>query len=100
MEIVTQARDKGEKKLTTVGFMRELIGSGGIDYLASLPFSHHIPNPRGSDLLIVHANPLNLEDAIFPNASDSELERFTSELDSRIDVQVPKGQYTDARIKL
>ncbi len=86
MEIVTQAPDKGEKKRTTVGWTREQIGVGGIDYLASLPFSHHIPNPRGSDLLIVHANPLNLEDAIFPNASDSELERFMSELDSRIGV--------------
>ncbi len=86
MEIVTQAPDKGEKKRTTVGWTREQIGAGGIDYLASLPFSHHIPNPRGSDLLIVHANPLNLEDAIFPNASDSELERFMSELDSRIGV--------------
>jgi predicted phosphodiesterase len=83
MEIVTQAPNKGEKKRTAVGWTREQIGPRGIDYLASLPFSHHISNPRGSDLLIVHANPLNLEDAIFPNASDDALEHLLGELDSR-----------------
>jgi predicted phosphodiesterase len=81
LEIVTQAPDKGEKKRTTVGWTREQIGEHGIDYLASLPFSHHISNPQGGELLIVHANPLNLEDAIFPNASDSTLEQLLGGLD-------------------
>ena len=62
-EVVNGAPEKGAKKRTTVGWTREEIGQAGIDYLASLPFSHGIPNPAGSDLLIVHANPLNLEDA-------------------------------------
>src|SRR6266705_3756700 len=60
-EVVNGAPEKGAKKRTTVGWTREQIGQAGIDYLASLPFSHGIPNPAGSDLLIVHANPLNLE---------------------------------------
>ncbi len=34
----------------------------------------------------MHANPLNLEDAIFPNASDSVLEHFLGGLDERIGV--------------
>jgi len=76
LEVVTQAVEKGEKKRNTIGWTREQIGQKGIDYLASLPFSHSIANPDGSDLLIVHANPLNLEDAIFPNAPDSTLEHF------------------------
>src|SRR5713226_6551623 len=69
VEVVTQAPEKGEKKRNTVSWTREQIGKAGIDYLASLPTSYHIPNPHpnGSDLLVVHANPLNLEDAIFPN---------------------------------
>jgi len=83
-EIVTKAVDKGEKKRGTVGWTREQIGQPGIDYLASLPFSHRIANPNGSDLLIVHANPLNLEDAIFPNAPDSTLEHFFSGLEPAI----------------
>ncbi len=83
-EIVTKAVEKGEKKRGTVGWTREQIGQPGIDYLASLPFSHRIANANGSDLLIVHANPLNLEDAIFPNASDSMLEHFLGDLEPGI----------------
>jgi len=83
-EIVTRAAEKGEKKRNTVGWTREQIGQAGIDYLASLPFSHRIANPKGGDLLIVHANPLNLEDAIFPNAPDSTLEYFLSDLEPGI----------------
>jgi len=75
-EVVNEAPEKGLKKRTTVGWTREQIGQAGIDHLASLPFSHCIFNPGGSDLLIVHANPLNLEDAIFPNALDSTLEHL------------------------
>src|SRR5437588_8447097 len=83
-EVVTSAPDKGEKKRSTAAWTREQIRPPGIQYLASLPFSHRIPNPDGSDLFIVHANPLNLEDAIFPNASDSVLEHFLGGLDERI----------------
>jgi len=79
-EVVNEAPEKGVKKRTTVGWTREQIGQAGIDYLASLPFSHCIFNPGGSDLLIVHANPLNLEDAIFPNALDSTLEHLLGSL--------------------
>jgi predicted phosphodiesterase len=84
LEIVTQAPQRGEKKRTTVGWTREQIGADGIAYLAALPFSHHIANPQGSDLLIVHANPLNLEDAIFPNSSDAALHLLLGELDDNV----------------
>jgi len=84
LEVVTQAPEKGEKKRSTAAWTREQIGQAGIDYLASLPRSHHIANPGGTDLLIVHANPLNVEDAIFPNASDSTLEYFLGGLDANI----------------
>jgi len=84
LEIVTQAPERGEKKRTTVGWTREQIGADGIDYLASLPFSHTISNTGESDMLIVHANPLNLEDAIFPNASDSVLEQLLGKLDPHV----------------
>jgi hypothetical protein len=84
LEVVTQAPEKGEKKRSTAAWTREQIGQAGIDYLASLPRSHRIANPGGTDLLIVHANPLNVEDAIFPNASDSTLEYFLGGLDANI----------------
>ena len=84
LEIVTQAPDKGEKKRNTAAWTREQIDQAGIHYLASLPFSHTIANPGGSDVLIVHANPLNVEDAIFPNASDAELESLLGGLDHSV----------------
>lgn len=84
LETVTQAPQKGEKKRNAIGWTREQIGTDGIAYLASLPFSHRIANPAGRDLLIVHANPLNLEDALFPNAEDEELERLLSGLDKGV----------------
>ena len=84
LEIVTQAPQKGEKKRTTVGWTREQIGADGIAYLDSLPFSHRISNSQGSDLLIVHANPLNLEDAIFPNSSEAALQLLLGGVDSGV----------------
>jgi putative phosphoesterase len=83
-EVANGAHDKGAGKRTTVGWTREQIGQAGIDYLASLPFSHRIANDSGSDLLIVHANPRNQEDAIFPNATDSTLENLLGTLDPSV----------------
>ena len=84
LETVTQAPEKGEKKRSVVAWTREQIGQAGIDYLAGLPFSYRVNNPVERDLLVVHANPLNLEDAIFPNADDEALERLLSGLDARV----------------
>jgi len=84
LETVTQAPEKGEKKRNAVSWTREQIGEAGVAYLASLPFSYRISNSAGRDLLIVHANPLNLEDALFPNAEDEELEHLLSGLDERV----------------
>jgi putative phosphoesterase len=84
VEVVNEAPSKGEKKRTVVAWTREQIGREGISYLASLPFSHCIANPAGSDLLVVHANPLNQEDAIFPNAPDSALEHMLGSLEPSV----------------
>lgn len=84
LETATQAPEKGEKKRSAVGWTREQLGPAGIAYLGVLPFSHRISNPAGRDLLIVHANPLNLEDALFPDAEDAELERLLGGLDAQV----------------
>lgn len=84
LETVTQAPEKSEKKRNTAGWTREQIGQSGIDYLAQLPFSYRVANPDGRDLLIVHANPLNLEDALFPNADDEALESLLGGLDAQV----------------
>lgn len=83
-EVVTSAAEKGEKKRSMATWTREQIGQAGVHYLASLPTSYRVANREGSDLLVVHANPLNLEDAIFPNAPDSMLEHLLGSLDPAI----------------
>lgn len=83
-EVVNEAPEKSVKKRTTVAWTREQIGQTGIDYLASLPLSHLVPNAGGTDLLVVHANPLNQEDAIFPNAPDDMLEHLLGTMEPNI----------------
>lgn len=79
-DVVEETRKKGPKKQGIVTWTREQIGQAGIDYLAALPFSKRIDNPDGTDLLVVHANPLNQEDALLPDTQDSKLEQLLGKL--------------------
>ncbi|QBD79119.1 metallophosphoesterase [Ktedonosporobacter rubrisoli] len=79
-EIVTGAPHKGAKKRHTIAWTREQIGPEGIAYLAALPYTHLVTNPYGRDLLVVHANPLNQEQAIFPTSPNSLLEHLLKEI--------------------
>ena len=97
-EVATQTPKKSVKKRDTVAWTREQIGPDGIDYLASLPFSHLVTNPDGPDLLVVHANPLDQEEAIFPTAADKNLERLLGILSSNIGV-LAFGHYHVAFIR-
>lgn len=83
-EVVTEVPIRGHKKTTIIAWTREQIGEPGIAYLTNLPFSHLVANPTGSDLLVVHANPLNQKDAIFPTSPDSMLEHFFEGLEPTI----------------
>jgi putative phosphoesterase len=79
-ETVSEAPDKGAKKRSIIAWTRQEIGQEGIDYLAALPHSYLVNNPNGEDALVVHANPLNQEDAIFPTSPDSTLEQLLGSL--------------------
>lgn len=83
-EVVSQVPKKTSKKYSIIEWTRQQIGREGVDYLASLLPEYRVPNPMGSDLLIVHANPLNQDDAIFPTASDSQLEPLLGKLEPDI----------------
>jgi predicted phosphodiesterase len=83
-DLVTQTREISEKRRSSLRWVNEQIGQDGIDYLAKLPFSHRVINPDGRDLLIVHANPANLKDALFPNADDETLTRLLGDLDENV----------------
>ena len=64
-------------------YVYEQIGDEGLVYLASLPFSRRITPPSGTspddDLLVVHANPFDLERPLSPEMSDLELRAVLGE---------------------
>ena len=80
VDVIKQRPKKGTKKRDIVDWTREQIGEVGLNYLDRLPTSHLVANPDGTDVLVVHANPLNQEDTIFPTASDKELERLLGDV--------------------
>jgi len=84
VDVTAQRPKKGTKKRDIVDWTREQIGEKGINYLAMLPPSHLVTNPDGSDVLVVHANPLNQEDTIFPTETDKELEHLLSHVHSTV----------------
>jgi predicted phosphodiesterase len=61
----------------------ERIGDDGVAYLAALPFARRITPPGGAspddDLLVVHANPHDLERKLDPAMSDRELREVLGE---------------------
>ena len=60
-----------------VKWTQEQIGDDGMEFLRTLPFSIRVPHSAGAgpedDLLIVHANPTDVERHLSPNASDREI---------------------------
>jgi hypothetical protein len=64
-----------------VEWTRQEIGEHGLDFLRSLPFSIRVPLPgnenhRESDLLVVHANPTDVDRHLSPNAGDDEIRQL------------------------
>ena len=55
------------------------IGAEGTAYLASLPFAHRIAPPGGTspddDLLIVHASPTDVDNAVITEANPVQRQR-------------------------
>jgi putative phosphoesterase len=65
------ALDPGEQAMNA--WAAERIGPEGLAYLRMLPHRYHLPGPSG-DILMVHANPDNLEEAIGPDDDERALE--------------------------
>ncbi len=57
---------------------RRDLGEKYLDWLRALPFSMRIGEPE-NELLVVHANPTNDEDHLWPDAADGDLERLIGE---------------------
>ncbi|HXT34681.1 MAG TPA: metallophosphoesterase family protein [Chloroflexota bacterium] len=62
-----------EAERASSAWTAERIGPEGLAYLRSLPRQYHLPGPAGG-ILMVHANPDNLEDHIHPDEDAGALE--------------------------
>jgi predicted phosphodiesterase len=80
IDVIRPGQQKSAKKQEIASWTREQIGEDGILYLASLPFYHLVVNAKGTDLLVVHANPLNQHEAIYATTPDSKLEHLLGNL--------------------
>jgi hypothetical protein len=54
--------------------MRDRLGRKRTAYLAGLPFAHRLSPAPGHDLLIVHANPVDMERTITPDMPEEALD--------------------------
>jgi predicted phosphodiesterase len=61
------------------GWMSQQLGPERVAYLRTLPFSHRISPAAGQDLLIVHANPRDLDQPILPRAPEADLDELLLE---------------------
>lgn len=62
-----------------LGWMAEQLGPERIAYLRSLPFSHRVLPAPGQELLVVHANPRDLDQPILSRAPDGTLDELLLE---------------------
>jgi predicted phosphodiesterase len=60
-------------------WMAKQLGPERVAYLRTLPFSRRISPAPGHDLLVVHANPRDLDQPILPRASDADLDELLLE---------------------
>ncbi len=74
--------DKSGSDNEALAWTKGQLGEAELAWLEHLPFSIRIPHPGGraqnpsSDLLVVHANPVDVDRHLSPNASDRELLRI------------------------
>lgn len=66
-------KDLGDKKADSIAWTRAQLGDGRLQTLAGLRFDVEISAPDGSVFKVVHANPLDLDRHIFPDAPESGL---------------------------
>ena len=71
-----RALGKSEGSIAGLAWTRAQIGAEGVAYLAALPFAHTFAGPGGHDVLMVHANPTDLDTHLDPDAPPEDVARL------------------------
>ncbi len=81
-DIVSPPSDLEGDQRDLIEWTRNQLGDRRLRRLASLPFSHRIRDD-GQDLaLVVHANPVTMDQHLYPWMSDDELRPFLADVDA------------------
>ena len=76
------SEDFGEEEPDVIRWQRTALGPQWVAWLRALPFSHTFGAGRAA-LLVVHANPKNADEHVWPDAGDDVLERLTEGVEPR-----------------
>ena len=71
----------GDKKRAAITWTRTQLGDHGLATLDSLPFEARVTAPDGASLLVVHANPHDLDQHIFPDMPTAQLRALVAGID-------------------
>jgi predicted phosphodiesterase len=91
--------DLGKKKSASIEWTREQLGPERLQILDGLDFEFAVHAPDGSRLLVVHANPHDVDRHIFPDMDDDELRVLIGEVDAAAlafgHLHIPFTRYLD-----
>ncbi len=83
-DIIQALDDLKPKEADTVVWTREQLGAARLRFLVDLPFSHRIETGTEQWMLAVHANPLNMDEALSPTMTPEELEPYLRGVDAEV----------------
>jgi predicted phosphodiesterase len=75
-DAVLRAMGKGENAIAALAWTRAQIGAEGVAYLAALPFAHTYAGPERQDVLMVHANAIDLDTPLYPDVPADQVARL------------------------
>jgi predicted phosphodiesterase len=83
-DIVERPSSLKAEKAKQVDWTREQLGEIRLERLARLPFSQRRALNDHNDLLAVHANPLNMDEHLYPTMSDEQLRPYLQGIEAHI----------------
>jgi putative phosphoesterase len=83
-DIVSPPQTTNQLKLDRVTWTRNALGSRRLEQLASLPFSTTCAGEGTDEVLVVHANPLNMDEHLPPTLSENKLKPYLREVTADI----------------
>lgn len=82
-DILDPASDAGKRKGELVAWTRDQLGSERLAWLDALPFSRRFDSD-GDDLLVVHANSINMNEHLYPDMTPEQLQPYIDAADATI----------------